>query len=177
MVASGYTDAEGYYEIWVSPGTYDLHLSHPSFGDTVIAGIVVELGVPTEIPPVELPPVSGYEYLPGDVNMYSATWPPVAIGGDVTYLVNYFRGIETSIACELDGFWCSADANGDCNTIGSDVTRLVNYFRGQIDLLYCPDYPPAWPTPDDLPVDAPPGWPNCETPPMTGKVFPSGPVK
>ena len=104
----------------------------------------------------------GYEYLPGDVNMYNGTWPPASIGGDVTYLVNYFRGIETSISCLLGDFWCSADANGDCNIIGSDVTRLVNYFRGQADLLYCADYEPAWHDASELPPSAPSGWPNCE---------------
>jgi len=64
----------------------------------------------------------------------------------------------------LDGFWASADANGDCNVIGSDVTYLVNAFRGFFSILYCIDYPPAWPTPADLPPVAPAGWPNCETP-------------
>jgi hypothetical protein len=101
-------------------------------------------------------------YLPGDANMFNGAWPPTVIGGDVTYLVNYFRGMETSLPCLLDGFWCSADANGDCNVIGSDVTKLVTYFRGMTDLQYCPDYEPSWPTPDDLPDEAPVGWPNCE---------------
>jgi len=103
-----------------------------------------------------------YKYLPGDANMYNGSWPPSVIGGDVTYLVNYFRSLPSSQACLLDGFWCSADANGDCLIIGSDVTKLVNYFRGMTDLGHCPDYEPAWPTPDDLPVDAPEGWPNCD---------------
>ena len=62
----------------------------------------------------------------------------------------------------LDGFWASGDANGDCSNIGSDVTKLVTYFRGLTSLSYCPDYEPAWPTPDDLPEEAPSGWPNCE---------------
>jgi hypothetical protein len=104
----------------------------------------------------------GYAYLPGDVNMYHGVWPPQAIVGDVTYLVNYFRSASTSHACFLDGFWASADANGDCEVIGSDVTRLVNYFRGQAGISYCPDYPPSWQTAFDLPEEAPPGWPGCE---------------
>ncbi|MCP4583818.1 MAG: DUF1566 domain-containing protein [candidate division Zixibacteria bacterium] len=103
-----------------------------------------------------------YNYLPGDANMSNGSWPPQVIGGDVTYLVNYFRGIEVNVPCLLDGFWASADANGDCLVIGSDVTKLVSYFRGITELSYCPDYPPTWSTPDDLPVDAPDGWPNCE---------------
>ncbi len=116
----------------------------------------------------------GYEYLPGDANMYNGIWPPECIGSDVTYLVNYFRGVGN--ACELDVLWCSADANGDCNIIGSDVTRLVNYFRGNTTLLFCADYEPAWPTEDDLPPSAPSGWPNCETPAVVSdiQVLPTG---
>ncbi|MCP4582831.1 MAG: hypothetical protein GY839_14570 [candidate division Zixibacteria bacterium] len=101
-------------------------------------------------------------YLLGDVNMYKAAWPPMAIGGDVTYLANYFRGLPGSEPCYLNGIWASADVNGDCQIIGSDVTRIVNYFKGNIDITYCPDTPPAWPTPDDLPEEQPEGWPNCE---------------
>ncbi|MCP4581508.1 MAG: hypothetical protein GY839_07795, partial [candidate division Zixibacteria bacterium] len=101
-------------------------------------------------------------YMMGDVNMYNGAWPPSVIGGDVTYLVNYFRNIPSSQPCLIDGFWSSADANGDCNIIGSDVTKLVNYFRGQGDLTYCPDSPPSWLNPDNLPIEAPEGWPNCE---------------
>ena len=104
----------------------------------------------------------GFEYLPGDANMYNGAWPPVVIGGDVTYLVNYFRGITASHPCLLDGFWASADINGDCNIIGSDVTKLVSYFRGIGEIQYCPEYEPTWPTPGDLPAEAPSGWPNCE---------------
>ncbi|MCP4580937.1 MAG: hypothetical protein GY839_04925 [candidate division Zixibacteria bacterium] len=103
-----------------------------------------------------------YEYLPGDANMYNGIWPPMVIGGDVTYLVSYFRGPVTAPPCLLDGFWASSDANGDCVIIGSDVTKLVNYFRGQTSLSYCHEYPPAWLTTDDCPTEAPPGWPNCE---------------
>jgi len=114
-----------------------------------------------------------YNYLPGDVNMSAGTWPAAATGPDVTYLVNYFRSLPTSVACPLDGFWGSADANGDCNVIGSDVTKLVNVFRGIGSIDHCPDYPPAWPTPLDLPEEAPDGWPNCEV--VTGgRVVPTG---
>lgn len=101
------------------------------------------------------------QYLPGDINMYNASWPPQAIGSDVTYLVNYFRGLLSSRPCLIDGFWCSADANGDCNIIGSDVTRMVNYFRGIAALGYCPDHIPCWPSSNDLPAQAPQNWPDC----------------
>jgi hypothetical protein len=101
-----------------------------------------------------------YNYVPGDANMINAQWKPQVIGGDVTYLVGYFRGIN--VACKIGGFFGSADVNGDCSIIGSDVTRLVTYFRGLATLSYCPDYQPTWVAPDDCPEDAPANWPGCE---------------
>jgi hypothetical protein len=100
------------------------------------------------------------EYLPGDANMSNGQWPAQVIGSDVTYLVGYFRGINPG--CDIAGFYNSADVNGDCLVIGSDVTRMVNYFRGLNQISYCPDYPPLWLSPDDLPTTMPDGWPNCE---------------
>jgi hypothetical protein len=121
-------------------------------------------------------PAGENEYLPGDANMGVGSWPPQVIGGDVTYMVGYFRGINAS--CLVSGFYCSADVNADCQVIGSDVTRLVTYFRGLADIEPCDDYPPAWPTTEDLPGEAPSGWPNCETPPVTSsKDLPSGSTK
>ena len=105
-------------------------------------------------------PGSCFQYLVGDANMLNGQWPPLIIGGDVTFLVSYFRGI--SRPCLLNGFFCSADANGDCIIIGSDVTRLVNYFRGNANLGYCPECLPCWISSDDLPETSPPGWPNCD---------------
>lgn len=115
---------------------------------------------------------TSYQYYPGDVNMRNGAWPPTVIGGDVTYLVNFFRGMTSSQPCRLDGFWCSADANGDCNIIGSDVTRLVNYFRGIATLSHCSDYEPAWNSPDEFPPASPGGWPNCEDVVTTSKITP-----
>ena len=106
--------------------------------------------------------IEGYKYLPGDVNMAVGAWPPQAIVGDVTYLVNYFGSFPGIQTCLLDGFWASADANGDCQIIASDVTKLINYLRGQTDLSCCPNYPPSWFTQADLPAEAPVGWPGCE---------------
>ncbi|MCP4580949.1 MAG: hypothetical protein GY839_04985 [candidate division Zixibacteria bacterium] len=107
-----------------------------------------------------------YQYLPGDVNMRLGLWPPTVIGGDVTYLVGYFRGMPTNIPCYLDGFWASADVNRDCMIIGSDVTKMIGVFRGMGSMNWCDDYPPAWQTPDDLSEEAPSGWPNCEETPV-----------
>ncbi|MCP4580430.1 MAG: hypothetical protein GY839_02350 [candidate division Zixibacteria bacterium] len=141
-------------------------------GRGYITGMVISTDFPTENPYqtdqvfydafvtklVDI--LTSYNYLPGDANMPNGIWPPTVIGADVTYLVNYFRALNGS--CLLDGFYASADANGDCLVIGSDVTKLVTYFRGLTSLGYCPDYEPAWSAPDDLPPDAPSGWPNCE---------------
>jgi hypothetical protein len=46
-------------------------------------------------------------------------------GPDVTYLVNFFRGVQ-DCPCSR----CAGDSNGDGNVIGSDVTYLVRYFSG-----------------------------------------------
>jgi len=70
----------------------------------------------------------------------------------------------------LDGFWASADVNGDCSVIGSDVTRMINYLRGVGTPEYYPDYEPAYPP---IPPSAPSGWPNCD-PIVTGRVVPTG---
>jgi hypothetical protein len=117
---------------------------------------------PSKTSPQEIPVYLTvlFEYRPGDANMWVGAWPPAVLGGDVTYLVNYFGGINPP--CNLDGFYCSADINGDCQVLGNDVTAFVNFFRGLGTIQYCPDYPPAWPTPGDIPAEAPPGWPNCE---------------
>ncbi|MCP4582767.1 MAG: right-handed parallel beta-helix repeat-containing protein [candidate division Zixibacteria bacterium] len=101
-------------------------------------------------------------YLPGDANMANGAWPPSAIGSDVTYLVNYFRLFPSCQPCLIDGVWCSADANGDCNIMGVDVTRLVSYFRGLTTVGFCPEYPPVWLTSDELPAEPPDEWPNCQ---------------
>jgi hypothetical protein len=98
----------------------------------------------------------------GDANMALEAWPPAVIGSDVTYLVNYFRGIPVSVPCLLDGFFAAADVNGDCHVIGSDVTKLINFFRGMADIEPCADYIPAWEPGDTLPEDPPSGWPGCD---------------
>ena len=118
--------------------------------------------------------VAGYSYLPGDANMANAAWPPAVIGSDVTYLVNYFRGMITNSGCFLDGFYASADVNASCTVIGSDVTRLVSYFRGHGTIDCCPDYPPAWLTSDDCPAEMPVGWPGCDEPALDGRAIHEG---
>jgi predicted extracellular nuclease len=116
------------------------------------------------------------EFVPGDANMINGQWPPLVIGGDVTYLVGYFRGLNPP--CLVGGFYSAGDANGDCLVIGSDVTRMVAYFRGLQSLSYCPDNVPCWPTPGDVgSTPEPDGWPNCETPATAGKALQPGQSK
>lgn len=102
---------------------------------------------------------SACQFLPGDVNMASGLWPATIRGSDVSYLVNYFRGTQPS--CLLDGFYASADVNGDCMVIGADVTYLLHYFRGT-PMSFCPYYHPTWLSTAEVPVEMPEGWPNCE---------------
>lgn len=106
--------------------------------------------------------VHAYKYRLGDANMYTGAWPPLVLGGDVTYLVNYFGGNPISRPCLLGGFWPSADVTGDCLVLGGDVSRLVTYFSGMSQLRYCPDYLPLWPTLAPVPEEQPPDWPGCE---------------
>ena len=116
--------------------------------------------------------VAGFAYLPGDVSMALGVWPPIVLGGDRTHLIGYLL-MQGHAACMLDGFWASADINGDCVILGGDATALLNYIIGGGSITHCPDYEPLWPTPDDLPDTAPEGWPNCDTPPVTGvKIIP-----
>ncbi|MCP4582282.1 MAG: hypothetical protein GY839_11760 [candidate division Zixibacteria bacterium] len=165
------------YALWLSatPGLtesmyYGVFDNCYSFYSIAIDSVGYEEDTPLN-PDASVCLVSGYEYLPGDANMPNGIWPPSTIGADVTYLVNYFRGLNDP--CLLDSLYCSADVNGDCLVIGSDVTRLVNYFRGMSDISWCLDYEPAWPTPEDLPIEAPVGWPNCEIV-TNGTIIPSG---
>ncbi|MCD6160992.1 MAG: hypothetical protein J7K40_01075 [candidate division Zixibacteria bacterium] len=117
------------------------------------------------------------EYLPGDANMYLGLWPPQTMGSDVIYMSHYFMGMLNQ-PCLIDGFWASADINGDCIIMGSDV-KLVRYFKGEDFISFCPAYFPAWLTSEDIPDEPPVGWPPCETPSIfdEGKGESSGSVK
>ena len=117
-----------------------------------------------------------YEYRPGDANMFLGGWPPLVLGGDVTYLVNYFGGNPSTPACFLGGFYCSADANGDCLVTPGDVTRLVNYFGGTAQIEYCPNYPTDWAPWPQPPPAMPEGWPNCEGAIVARKSQPKTPL-
>jgi archaellum component FlaF (FlaF/FlaG flagellin family) len=95
------------------------------------------------------------EYMPGDLN-----GDDQVIGGDVTTMVNYFRGISTpadSCWYEVEQVWfyVAGDVNGDCLFIGADVTYLVSYFRGLTGGLdYCPNLPPIEPPVLAVPIES-----------------------
>ncbi|MCP4581640.1 MAG: hypothetical protein GY839_08455 [candidate division Zixibacteria bacterium] len=85
------------------------------------------------------------DYVPGDFN-----GDGLVIGSDVTFGVNYFRGISDPPPDSCYNDWLdiwhysAADANGDCSLIGSDITFMVNYFRGvQPEILWCRQTPPS----------------------------------
>ena len=172
LVGSDITDAEGLYGFNVDPaGIYSLTFTKANYVDTSLTDLTTILCGTTQADMIMC--IAGFAYLPGDVNMALGIWPPQCIGGDVTYLVGYFIG-GGQAACMLDGFWASADINGDCTIIGGDVTALVGYFVAGGSLVPCPAYQPLWPP---LPFEAPEGWPNCDTPVINSKLIPTGSVK
>lgn len=116
----------------------------------------------------------GYSYLTGDANMYNETvnlgdplTGPWRVGGDVTFLVNYFNTSSGNQPCLMynsaapdegqieNGYlFAAGDATGDCQVLGGDASRLVQYFSGnpEATIEWCgydkPDpenyYPPLW---------------------------------
>jgi len=161
LIGDDYTDQYGNYSIIdIYDNDYTIAYTHDDYNSIILTGQHINDGQDLVLD--QAMTLGGYAYLPGDANMAAGGWQPAVIGADVTYLVNYFRA--TAEPCLMNGFYCSADVNGDCIVIGSDVTYLVNYFRGQNLILNCEDYPPVWQTPEDLPVDSPTGWPNCDMP-------------
>ncbi len=93
------------------------------------------------------------DYVPGDINGDGN-----AIGGDITYGVNFFRGgPPPPDICQLGSgtmLFVAGDANGDCSFTGSDITYLVNFFRGaNTSILWCDQLPPANPPISAKPED------------------------
>jgi len=117
---------------------------------------------------------NAYAYLTGDANMYNEIVDleklitgPWRVGGDVTFLVNFFDVSSGNQPCLMNNpnapdegqisggyFFASGDATGDCQVLGGDVSRLVQYFGGNPEAIirWCgwdkPDpgnyYPPLW---------------------------------
>jgi len=100
------------------------------------------------------------EYYPGN--------PPALGGGDVLWIVNYFKGntqacvfrnplattpMPVPIGFGIDTvLWTSADVNGDCQISGGDVLRLVSYFKLKAAIVTCSDYPPTAIVPANFPA-------------------------
>jgi len=98
----------------------------------------------------EYPAPADFAYLAGDANMYNEfvnvgnpLTGPWRIGGDVTFLVNFFDLSSGNQPClmynpsntdnypggPVNGYYfASGDATGEGFVTGGDVTRLVNYF-------------------------------------------------
>lgn len=180
----------------LSENTYDLRASKDGYLPQTAEAIQVVLDL-TEIQNFELP--RAFAYLTGDANMFNEIVDPGnpltgpwRVGGDVTFLVNYLDVSSGNQPCMLHNpdapanieyFYASGDATGDCLVLGGDVSRLVQFFGGNQAAIinWCgynqPDaenyYPPLWhnnrgsgfpqPAPplDQLPI----GWPNCQIEP------------
>ena len=187
------TDAAGHYQIGgFGDGTFEFSFYKPGELDTVIGAVNVVSG-DTTILNVTLHQFSAFAYLAGDANMYNEIVDlgnpltgPWRVGGDVTFLVNYLDVSSGNQPCfmhnpaappDLEYFFASGDATGDCQVLGGDVSRLVQYFSGNpaAIIYWCghdkPDpenyYPPLWLNNDDTPnlEDLPEGWPNCQIEP------------
>lgn len=136
------TDINGEYFLdSLAVGTYDIFFSHPLYRDTIVTGVAVEYRATTIVDMVMVFPC---DYIPGDINGDGRV-----IGSDVTYGVNYFRGIgphpPDSCFNANSGTWLysAGDVNGDCSFINSDITYLVNFFRGiNPPPLFCEYTPP-----------------------------------
>jgi hypothetical protein len=156
------TDAGGQFSLTHNePGEFAVAVLKPGYQFDVVGELQFPSGDTVSLD-IDLEPFDGYYYLVGDANMGASGWAPQVNGGDVTYLVNYFRALPSSPGCHFDGFWASADANGDCLVLGNDVTRIISYLRGIIDLSYCEAYTPAWLDQNECPQIPVPGWPGCE---------------
>ena len=118
--------------------------------------------------------VPGCMYLAGDANMANEyvdignpLTGPWRVGGDVTFLVNYFDITSGNQPCLMHNpnnadsypggpvngyYFASADATGEGLVTGGDVSRLVAYFGGTAEIKWYgwdkPDpenyYPPLW---------------------------------
>ena len=201
-IGSGVSDITGtdgeYLLESLTPGTYSVLFSHPDYRDTTATGVVVAAGVTTVLDMSMQ--IAQFAYLTGDANMYNEyveinnpLTGPWRVGGDVTFLVNYLDISSGNQPClmhnpgappDLQYFYASGDATGDCLVLGGDVSRLVQFFGGNptAEIGWCghdkPDpehyYQPLWHSNDETPDlnELPVGWPNCITPPEATRILP-----
>jgi len=136
-----YSDISGDYFIqYLNPGSHDIVFSHDNYIDTIVTGVAITAG-DTAILHVQMT-LAGCEYVTGDVNgsdNYN--------GLDITYGVNFFKGIGPDPVCPECGlcpdWWYCGDVNASCNYNGLDITYGVNYLKfGSPAPLPCADCPP-----------------------------------
>lgn len=177
LIRTATTGDNGYYFLVIpaAPDHVRLECKHPdpALTDSVLTGVELLVGDTTMVD-FALRAGGGYRYLAGDANMFNENVNPDdpqpgpwRVGGDVTFLVNYFdvgSGNQPCLiynpnapgegAIDAGYFFASADATGDCQVLAGDVSRLVQYFSGSPDapILWCgwdkPDpenyFPPLW---------------------------------
>jgi len=99
------------------------------------------------------------DYIPGDANNNTEF-----NGVDVTYSVNYLKGLGAPPPFECDCppngmLYSAADANGSCQFNGVDVSYSVNYLKGLGPIPFgCADCPPTAlepPVPAVIPIGSP----------------------
>jgi len=137
---SDHTDASGEYILqYLSPGTYEISVSHPDYYDYIISDVIVTADIIT-IQDIQM--IGVCDYIVGDVNGSDSY-----NGLDITYGVSCVKGTGPDPACSEcflcpDWHYCG-DVNASCNYNGLDITYGVNYFKfGSPAPLPCPDCPP-----------------------------------
>jgi len=108
---------------------------------------------------LELRPSGGpsCDYIPGDINNNGD-----ANGVDVTYAVNYLKGVGPQPIVECpdcpnpgESLFAAGDVNANCIFNGVDVTYFVNYLKGIGPALgFCASCPPAEMAPAARPIDS-----------------------
>jgi len=140
------TGANGVYIITgLTDGTFTLTFdASAGYRDSSITNISITPGDTTSLNVVMTEIQGGCTYIIGDANGNGT-----ANGIDVTYMVNFLKGVgaEPPNTCDCPGhgfIYSAADANGSCDFNGIDVTYMVNYLKGGAgELQGCPDCPPT----------------------------------
>ena len=139
-VDSAYTDEDGYYEIAIPSGTYDISFSHPAYRDTTVLGVLITPG-DTTIQNMILQ--SGCMYIAGDCD-HNGT--PLELS-DVIAMIGTYRGTTPNpYTCSCpphgDEFAATADPNGNCIPGElSDVVQEIGAYRGDVQASGCEDCP------------------------------------
>jgi len=143
---SDITNSNGSYTLaGLEAGVYDISFSHDNYESLTENDIEVIVGETTRLY-VEMTPISGCDFVPGDISGDGNV-----IGGDVTYGVQYLLGGPPPpdscwLASNSSWLYSAADVTGDCIFIGGDISYLVSYFIGSGNSpQWCPETPPPAP--------------------------------